>query len=55
MQAIRDMGSYMYDGAKYIVNEAWQLGADATSEAGNIVSEFYCNLDTRSLILRIFV
>jgi hypothetical protein len=45
------MSSYMYEGAKYMINEAWQLGADATSEAGNIASEFYSNI--KNILLQV--
>ena len=45
MQAIRNAGSYMYDGYKYVMSEAWQLGADATNEAYNIGAELYSNID----------
>ena len=33
--------NYVVDGYKYIVNETWQLAADAKNEAGNLVSEVY--------------
>jgi hypothetical protein len=41
MESLKSLTNYVYESTKYVVNETWQLGADAGTEAYNIASELY--------------